>query len=144
MDDPIYLQLKPGQALPSLEVYRPFKALLVIDETIDNEWQSMVSEWLVRGGCLYMMAWGRNCSSWDDSVDLAILGAFDFREIPDDDFVMTTWHDHEPLEEAMWFAAHTACHPTVALERTVIVHICGNERGAELVRIYLQAEGDPV
>jgi hypothetical protein len=144
MRDPTYLHLKPGQIPPSLDGYRPFKALLVIEETIDNAWQSMVSEWLVRGGCLYMMAWGRDCSSWDDSVDLANLAAFDFGEIPDDDFVMTTWHDDEPLREAMWFAAHTACHPTIALERTVIVHISANEHVGELVRAYLQAESDPV
>jgi hypothetical protein len=139
-----YLHLPVGRTPPSLEGYRPFKALLVIEQPVTSEWQSIVSEWLVQGGCLYMMAWGRDCSSWDDSVDYANLSAFDFGEIPEDALVMTTWHADVPLREALWFAAHVAVHPTVALDRTIIVHISVEERRAELLRAFQQAQSDEV
>jgi hypothetical protein len=131
-----YLHLPVGQSPPSLEGYRPFKAVLVIEASLTDEWQSIVSEWLVRSGCLYMMAWGTDCSSWDDSVDYANLSAFDFGEIPDDAFVMTTWHAHEPLTEAFWFAAHCAVHPAVPLEHTIIIHISADGRRDELLTAF--------
>jgi hypothetical protein len=40
---------------------------------------------------------------------------------------------------ALWFAAHTACHPDVDLERTVIVHIAEKARRAELLGEYQAA-----
>ena len=134
-----YLHLPSGQKPPPLEGYPPFKAVLVIEQPFTGQWQSLVSEWLVQGGCLYMMAWGRDCSSWNDSVDHANGSAFNFGEIPDDAFVMTTWHADEPLREALWFAAHTACHPTKVLDRTIIVHISAKERRVELLGEYQAA-----
>ena len=142
METVTYLHLPAGHTPPSLEGYRPFKAVLVIEQQVTGEWQSLVSEWLVQSGCLFMMAWGFDCSSWDDSVDHANLSAFNFREIPEDAFVMTTWHADEPLRETLWFAAHTAFHPTAALDRTVIVHISAEERRAELLRVFQQAQND--
>ena len=139
METAIYVHLPAGQSPPPLEGHRPFKAALVIEQPVTDEWQSLVSEWLVRSGCLYMMAWGRDCSSWDDSVDYANLLAFDFGEAPNDAFVMTTWHEDEPLTEALRFAAHSAVHPTVALDRTIIIHISAEERRAELLEAFQKA-----
>lgn len=140
MEPVTYLQLSPGQTPPSLEGYPPFKAVLVIEQPFTDEWQSLVSEWLVWSGCLYMCAWGLDCSSWDDSVDHANGSAFDFGEIPDEAFVMTTWHENEPLREALWFAAHAACHPTLALNHSIIVHISADERKGQLISAYQAAK----
>jgi hypothetical protein len=131
-----YLHLKPGDAPPDLPGERPFRALLVIEAPVTPEWRMLVSEWVVRSGCLYMMAWGLDCSSWDDSVDLAHLAAFDFEEAPDDLTPMTTWHADQPLAEAMWFADRSALHPTVPLPHLIIVHIAAEARGAELLQAY--------
>jgi hypothetical protein len=87
-----------------------------------------------------MMAWGRACSSWDDSVDEANLAAFDFGDIPDESFVMTTWHEGEPLEEVFWFAEHAAIHPMMELTRTIIVHITANAREVELLGAFQRAQ----
>jgi hypothetical protein len=114
--------------------------VLVIEQPFTGEWQFFVSEWLVRAGCLYMMAWGGDCSRWDDSVDDANGAAFTFGEIPDDAFIMTTWHADEPLRETMWFASHAACHPTVALDHTIIIHISAEDRRAELLGDYQAAK----
>ena len=111
MEAPRYLHLKPGVAPPRLEGVAPFKAVVVVDSEVTPEWQAQVSDWLVRSGCRWMMAWGRKCGDWDTSVDLANLAMFDYGEIPDDDFVVTTWHENESLQETFWFSEQCAMHP---------------------------------
>lgn len=133
MNTATYLHLPVGQTPPSLEGHPPFKAVLVIEQPADAAWRGLVSEWLVRSGCLYMSVWGDDCETWHDRVDLANLSAFDFGDIPDDAFVLTTWHAHEPLTEALWFAVNCAEHPMVALDQTIIIHISAEARKAELL-----------
>lgn len=142
MNSPTYLHLQVNQPPPTLEVTRPFRAVLIIEAEVTPEWRALVSDWLVRGGCLYMMAWGRECSEWDDSVDHANLAVFDYNEIPDDSFVMTTWHDNDSMSETFWFCEHAALHPTVDLERTLIIHISPNERREELLRSFRTAQSE--
>lgn len=50
------------------------------------------------------MAWGVDCWLWDDSIDEENLEQFDYGTIPDEQFVMTTWHSDDTLEEAVRFA----------------------------------------
>jgi hypothetical protein len=86
-----------------------------------------------------MMAWGPGCSSWDDSVDLANLEQFNFGEVPDDRFVMTTWHESEPLLEVFEFSKFTAMHPTIEIENTLILHVNGNGKAHEFTRMLQNA-----
>lgn len=124
MSQPVeYKKIEPGKPLPALCTLGPFRAVVVVDAEVTSEWRSLVSDWLVRSGCLYLMAWGNNCSSWDDSVDEANIDQFFPAESPDDRFVMTTWHEGESLEDVFWFAKNCAIHPAVRLDRTVLVHI---------------------
>lgn len=136
MEAPRYLHLKPGEVLPHLKGVAPFKAVVVIDCEVAPEWQEQVSDWLVRSGCRYMMAWGLKCSDWDSSVDEANLAIFDYREIPDNDQVITTWHANEPLVEAFEFSERWAKHPSLQIERTFIVHITEDGRAAELLKTF--------
>ena len=134
-----YLHLAPDDALPRLESGY-FKAILVIDDNVTPEWQTAVSDWLVRSGCRYMMAWGHKCGEWDDSVDYASLRLFDYGEVPEDDFVMTTWHDKDSLMDTFWFSAHSAMHPSLNLEQTYIIHIAPSERSNELLQTFRDAQ----
>jgi len=86
-----------------------------------------------------MMAWGFNCSSWDDSVDIANIEQFKSADIPEDQFVMTTWHPDKPLSEAFWFCKNCASHPVVQLKRTVVIHVAGEEQEKELLTAYRDA-----
>ncbi len=86
-----------------------------------------------------MMAWGNECSSWDDSVDYANLKEFNYEAIPEDKFVLTTWHEDEPLSEVFWFSKNTACHPTVDLQNTLVCHISTNNKEKELLLKYAEA-----
>lgn len=134
--DVTYLHLPAGQAPPDIASARPFKAVVVVEDDVTPAWRELVSRWLVREGCLYMMAWGRDCSLWDDSVDEANLEAFQFQHIPDEGFVMTTWHEGETLADTFWYALRPAVHPTVDIDCIVIVDISPNERRAEMLSLF--------
>lgn len=75
-----------------------------------------------------MMAWGPECSSWDDSVDDADLEKFDCEEIPESQFIITTWHEDEELSDVFWFSKHNAHHPYYEMRNTVILHISKEDK----------------
>jgi hypothetical protein len=131
-----YIQLEPGGDLPLLADLSPFKAVVVIEQAVPQMRQWDVSRWLVESGCRYMMAWGDNCGSWDDSVDEANLEAFNYEEIPEGSFVMTTSHEDEPLEEVFWFSKHKAHHPAIEISNCVILHISSMNKQSEMVKAY--------
>lgn len=138
MSDVIYLRVPPEGELPSLSAC-PTRAVVIADAKCSPGWQDQVSEWLLRVGCLYMLAWGPDCSSWDDSVDEANLREFEYGHIPEDRFVMTTWHANEPLREVFWFSKNCASHPSVSLQRTVLFHISAEDRAREFLDLYAEA-----
>jgi len=133
--EPLYLHLRPEQAPPELAV-RSFLAIFVAEQASDERWRTQIAEWLVESGCLYLVAWGVDCAAWHDSVDWALLDAFDSEAIPDDRFIMTTWHDGEPLSHAFWFAQHCASHPAVELGETVLVHVSPEASRTEMLNAY--------
>ncbi len=135
-----YLHLAPNSPLPACPFREPFSTVIIINSSVTGEWRNEVSKWLVDNGCLYMMAWGIDCSLWDDSVDSANLAAFNFAEIPDDSFVMTTWHDKEPLEDVLWFALHAADHPTVKLDQLLLIDISRKDRQTEILEELSRSE----
>jgi len=134
-----YLHVEPGAILPNVEYNAPYRAVLIVDEPTSPEWQAAASDWLVQSGCMYTMAWGINCSSWDDSVDWANIEKFAPQDTPDDGFVVTTWHDKETLEEVFWYCKNCAVHPTINLNHTLLFHIAACEREAQITRLYAAA-----
>ncbi len=134
-----YLRLRGGDPFPKFDDISVYKAVVVIEDNVDSAWQAEASRWLADTGCRYMMAWGRECKTWDDSVDHANLEQFDYAEIPDDGFVMTTWHENEPLQEAIWFAKHSAHHPTLELQDLLFLHIGSAGRRSEFEKLYRDA-----
>ncbi len=130
-----YLHLSPEQPVPYIHA-RPHRAVFIAERAVSQVWRDEVAAWLVGSGCLYFIAWGIACEGWHDAVDWAVLDAFDFGDVPDDKFVMTTWHDKEPLSEALWFAGNCAFHPDVDLADTVIVHLSPDDRRAAILELY--------
>lgn len=140
MEAPEYIHLRPGGGAPRLDDAPSFKAVVVIEADVTPEWQGQISDWLVRSGCRYMMAWGSKCIEWNDSVDEANLARFNFGEIPENHFVMTTSHDEEPLEDAFWFSQFCAMHPSLELAKTYIVHISSESREAQMLETFRHAQ----
>ena len=114
--------------------------MIVSEVKVTQEWRNRIAEWLVKGGCLYVVAWGAECEDWHIAADMARLEEFNFGDVPNDKFVMTTSHENEPLEEAFWFAGQCAFHPDVELRDTIILHIADEARGAEMQEIYSDSQ----
>ena len=134
-----YLHLAWPQALPDISERKPFKSVVVVETDVSNEDRDKISEWLVDSGCLYMMAWGLECSKWDDSVDWANMEQFDSKEIPDEAFVMTTWHEKETLKEVFEFSKKWAMHESVELPNTLILHIADKSQKESLLEEFTGA-----
>ena len=137
---PSYLVVKPEADLPELKQRVPFKAVVVLEAASSNEWQHFVSERIVAAGCRYVMAWGEQCERFHDSVDSASLERYDY-DVPAEQFIMTTWHDDESLENVFWFAQFCAdlSNDEVQLQKTVILHISHIDREAEYLDLYTQS-----
>jgi hypothetical protein len=133
-----YIHLEPDASLPEI-TNQPSRMVVIVEAEVSLEWQAQVSDWIVRAGGLYMMAWGIECSSWDDSVDWANIDKYGAEPIPEAGFVVTTWHDDEPLEEVFWFSKNVAGHTLVDLERTILLHISTVESGERLIKAYAEA-----
>jgi hypothetical protein len=142
MVTPKYLHLTPGGVRPGV-MAGPFRAVLIAEQAVSDDWRNDVAAWLVDNGCLYFIAWGLDCELWHDSVDWAVLEDFDFGDIPDDRFVMTTWHDKEPLSEALWFAGNAATHPDVELDATLLVHVAPQPASARIMDAYSISQALP-
>ena len=138
-ESPLYLHLPPDGPLPGIGHLSPFRAVVIIEAQVGAEWQGKVSDWLVQSGCLYMMAWGRDCTTWDDSVDIANLEAFGYGEIPGDRDVWTTWHNDWPLGEVFDFCKRHARHPVVELPRVLLLHIALQGDEARVLDVYTEA-----
>ncbi|HZF95897.1 MAG TPA: hypothetical protein VEZ20_13620, partial [Allosphingosinicella sp.] len=137
-----YLHLPPGREPPALTC-GPFRAAIVSEAEAPQEWRARIAEWLVKSGCLHVVAWGAECETWHDTVDWANLEAFAFGDIPDDSFVMTTWHADEPLSEALWFAGQCAFHPDVELAETIILHVAEAAGKAGMLERYAASQASP-
>lgn len=134
-----YLQLEPTSEVPDISALNPFRAVVIVEENVSLEWQIKISNWLVSSGCLYMMAWGLNCVTWDDSVDLANLEQFNHGDIPDEKIVITTWHENEPLKQVFWFSKHSAFHPDVDIKNNLLLHISKQNNEKYLLDKYTKA-----
>jgi len=142
-DPVVYVRISEREELPLIGQYRPFRAVVVLDGDYTGDWQDKVSRWLVDSGCLYMMAWGPNCSSWDDSVDYAQIQKYLPGEPADEDFVLTTWHDDESLEDVFWFAQFCAHDPYDMINHTLIAHIGDTDRETEFRTLFEQSKTLP-
>lgn len=134
-----YLQLPPHAALPDLAHLSPFKAIVVIDDDSDEMWRWDVARWLVASGCRVMLAWGKECESWQEAVEDAALEASDYDDVPPERAVVATHHADDDLDELFWFASHRASHPALRLTTTVILHVAALGRPDDMLAQFSEA-----
>lgn len=132
----MYIHLVPGDPLPKIFGNSDFKAAIVLREPVSVEWQQKVSKWLVESGCKYGCSWGVNCSSWDDSIDLAAIEIGEKCENDRELLVMTTWHQNESISEFFDFVKRLAVHPNLDLQDLVVVEISINSNKNRLMQAY--------
>ena len=134
-----YLHLTPESDFPALEGLQHFKAVLVIEADMAEMTMWETSRALIASGCKYALAWGKDCESWHDAIDDAYLEATNYEDVPEDQRVMTTWHEDEELSEVFWFARHRAVHPAHELRDTLILHIADAPRREEIETLFHDA-----
>jgi hypothetical protein len=122
-DEIAYFPLARGGPLPDISGYRPFKAVLILERETSADWRGRVAEWLVASGCRYAMTWGIDNETWHDDIDWAVISRFAPEDVPEDAFIMTTWH--ADLDETFWFAQFCAyfSYDDLELTNTLLVHI---------------------
>lgn len=129
-----YIQLSGACELPDISCFGKFKSIVVVEEKVSDVRQNEISKWLVDSGCMYMMAWGIDSSSWDDSVDWANIEQFDYAPIPEESSVITTWHEDESLSEVFWFSKFCASHEHHELN-LIVLHISSANKEDEFKSI---------
>jgi hypothetical protein len=99
----------------------------------------------LKQGMVYFCAWGRDCERFHDVLDQIIAkdeaGDRRFAGPTEHDTVMTTWHAHESLEEALEFFG-TAAVPTDGFrpDSESWLAICvGNQSWAATARQFLES-----
>lgn len=134
-----YLHLNADSELPVLDGMQAFKTVVVVEADVLQTMQWDVSRWLVESGCLYVLAWGKDCAEWKESAEEAGLEAANYEDVPDEQLVITTSHEDEELSEAFWFAKNRATHSAHELKETLILHIADEPRREELEALYREA-----
>ena len=75
---------------------RHFACFVASDATsVDSSVLEKFARSLLMSGCVYFCSWGPDCERVHDS--------FDNMRDADAPVIMTTWHDDESLDEALWF-----------------------------------------
>ncbi len=118
-----YFHLVGDEPIGARRFHKPFGALVLIESGTSSAWRTEVCRWLIRNECCYAMCWGADCAQWHLDLDLAEIEVRDEGLFPVDHYVMTTWHEDEPLAEVFWFAQNCAYHPDIEFEATYVFHI---------------------
>lgn len=134
-----YLHLLPGGQLPLVSHFLPSRMVVIAEMDVAPAWRALVSSWLVRSGCLCMMAWGERCDLWDDVVDWTLLEEFGFGDIPAERFVMTSWHEGQTLDEVFAYCKQLALFDSVPLAQTVLLHVAKQSAEQQIMDVYAQA-----
>ena len=119
----------------------PRFVLLVVADTADLDGTALV-EWagrVLERGATYVCCWGPGCSRLEECFDEAGLLRENFE--PSNRVIMTTAHDGEPIEEAAWFALHSA-YPDPGWEEgtgAVVLATVGRRDWHEAVTRYADA-----
>ena len=88
-------------ALADLRLPSAHTVLLIAADSraVDTQIVSAAAEHLFAAGLTYVCVWGPDCERVHDIFDEVYVG--DGTSEPEHSF-MSTWHDHEPLDEALW------------------------------------------
>ena len=83
--------------------------LIVADfQAVSTDTIADVAKHLFASGLTYICVWGPDCERVHDIFDSVYIG--DGSSEPQHSF-MSTWHDDEPLDEALWFFLQCAFPP---------------------------------
>lgn len=114
-----------------------FVLLLHVSEaSVTPDEQRSLSEAIAASGCRYALCRGVGCSSWDDSLDEASVWA-EIQGQPRP-FLMTTWHEHESLEDLLEFMLLNTGFDDFVPRAFVVAELGGEGRVLAQARVALE------
>src|SRR5262245_21585380 len=112
-----------------------FACLLALDgPTFSDAQVHRLAAKLLGNGAAYVCAWGPGCERVHDLIDDAILI---FESDPtEDNVILTTWHDNESLEEALFYLLRTTWPAADYFDtcRAALVIVSDSARWVEICR----------
>ncbi len=145
-------------SLPQLDAFphhfnlpsRHFVCLLACDTTQQTDDQlRTVATRLLNLGIAYLCTWGPDCERVHDVFDLVVVQQQSQQER--EYAIMTTWHSHESLDQALWYALEVAYPDEMyapSCRATVVVSVANPAWDAQLQRRlaymqqFLDAQGE--
>ncbi len=119
---PVYsLETKAIRDLPDILFPSEYFILLLAADysELDEKEISDIAQLLISKGLKYILCWGNDCEKGHDAFD---LGNILWDEINDtNNHVMSTWHNDEAFEEALWFCLYSAFPEDEYWEKTSII-----------------------
>jgi|GEM_PF-2229936 len=120
--------------------------VVIASPSVSTKWRDQIISDIVNSSCRYALTFGHGCELWHDVFDETIVG--DGTEEPSR-FIMTTWHDAEPIEDVVDFLCLNTSYDDFESERLAIVFVGADERlesaiTERLAHHNLQAEQDAV
>lgn len=106
----------------------PYVLVIAIhSQNVEKEWRYTCCDWIVKSKqCYWALAWGYDCSLWDDALDCSYLEFCNYELLDDEDYqLMTSWHENETLEDLIEFAETVSMNtlPEQNIYQIVILNI---------------------
>lgn len=97
-----------------------YALLLVIASPLISVGQrDRITSDIVNSRCQYALTFGHDCEVWHDIIDETCVGDVTCEER----FIMTTWHDDEPIEDVIDFLWSNTSYEEFESERLSVVLI---------------------
>lgn len=121
---------RPGRDVRAVTLTRPYAfaspfggepyvlLLVVVDPTVTTAERNAVCDAVVTSGCRYVCCAGRDAELWHDVLDETCVGD---GESPV--FLMTTWHDRDPMIETISFFLADTRDERRTLERYLVAFV---------------------
>jgi hypothetical protein len=122
------------------DFYSPFGGedyvclLGINDQHVTDDERHTLSAALVKTGCRYACCIGFDCSQWDTSIDIAYLETDKDYDPSEERFVMTTWHEDEPMEDTVNFFLNCTQFDDYVFSKRIIMFIGQNEEKKQEIR----------
>lgn len=125
-------------------VSRHFALFTAFDlSQVSSEGMLSVASHLIDRGLAYASCWGEDCERWHDAIDEVRPVDFndDRPQSGPPDILMTTWHDGEPLEEALFFFGRLALPTPYYADDCRDYLIAASSNYIDLIRRVVQRAG---
>lgn len=117
----------------------PFVGFIAVDTSgVPDEPLRAFAGDLLDNGCVYMCAWGPDASRIEAVFDLVAVEAELAGKPYVDDVLMTTSHEDESLDDALWFAVFAAFPPEG--EANAVLAVCNSASANEIESRFADAE----